>query len=215
MKTTIKMPKMIIVFMIFMISIINIAEGQTQTFGIQTTFSGSNVRVINNSDLSTSMALTFGINGFIAFQGNGNTGFSVEPGYMQKGCFKKYSSNSTDEDPRLNLGYLSMPVLINFGLKNRFTINTGMEFGYLMRARHKIIGALDVLHTYHNRLEISALIGVTYNAHDNLDLALRFSYGLTPTINDVIVDQNANYIGETKEFNITPLQFILRYKLKH
>ena len=198
MKTT----KTILILVALFLQVANTCKAQSKTFGIQTTVNGASIRTINNPDLSTATLLTLGINGYMQLRGNKNTGVSIEPGIMQKGGFKNKM--------RLQLTYLSLPVLVDIHLNDKIKIGAGLEMSYLLSAKQS---GLHIKHLYTNLLEISALIGATYNAHENIDLGFRFGYGLTPTRISTVSDENANIIGESKEFNIYPLQFIFRYKI--
>lgn len=114
-----------------------------------------------------------------------NFGFSMEMKYIQKGS----RTNSPAPDsinvapPRyykLRLSYIEVPFLLNFYLKKRFMIETGLGFGYLFRIREDIggfgMGPTNPYEKQFKRFEIPLIFGVAYYPTENIHLDFRASY---------------------------------------
>jgi len=141
--------------------------------------------------------VSFNINGHISYKTAGALGFSLEPGFMQKGG-KGLENNQLNQ--RVTINYLQMPILIDFYILDRLFVSVGPEIAYLAEKNYA-----------NPSFELSGLVGVNYNIIKHIDLGLRYNHGLTYFTSFDLIDDYGNLTGTAKEYN-QYLQFIIRFK---
>ena len=102
-------------------------------------------------------------------------GFSLEPGYTQKGA-------KTDNDLiDYKFHYLNLPFLIDLYPVNKLKLSLGPEVSYLSKAQNEINDGtkVSILNIYDNRWELSGTIGLSYSLDFFLDLGLRYNRAFT------------------------------------
>jgi hypothetical protein len=153
--------------------------------------------------------ISFHVNGYVGFKGTGFWGLSVEPGFIQKGGIQK----SADDNIRIQLNYIQLPILADFYLSDKIFVSVGPEFGYMMSAKAKSKDiSNDISFLYDNEFEVSGLIGINYNIIDKMDLGFRYSHGLTYTSKITWTNVSGNPKGESSLHN-QYLQFLVRFKV--
>lgn len=79
--------------------------------------------------------------------------------------------------------YIHMPLMARFQVYNRLSVHTGLQLGYMLRAKLKITegnyeGTYDREDKF-NKVEVAYLLGAEYGITKNLSAGLRFNWGLT------------------------------------
>ena len=156
--------------------------------------------------------ITYNFNGYVAYKSKGFWGFSLEPGYIRKGgnksSYTSFSSGiswpqfSNDFTIPYHLDYFQVPVLFDVYVTKKIFVSLGHEFAWLVDATKEYTNGETVsLSEYNKDLELSGLIGLNYNIIKNLDVGLRYSRGLSNTIDSEDLTEYNQY-----------LQLLLRFK---
>lgn len=154
--------------------------------------------------------ISYNLNGYIAYKTAGIFGISAEPGFIQKGFIQKYEGSNL----RFQLNYLQIPVFADIHITNKIFLSVGPEFAYLLNAKIKPVNDKgDKIDLYDKRkFEISAIAGLNYEITNKFDAGLRYSRGLTYTVELNYTDANGHLVANPKEFN-QYFQLIVRYKI--
>lgn len=188
-------------------------RAQELKFGFQAGFVITESQLTNKTnptDAFRSMS-SFSLSGYIGYKSSGIWGISAEPGFIQKGGIHGLDLNN--ENIRLQLNYIQIPILANIYLSDKIFISIGPEFAYLLSAKAKSkVHSNDISNIYNKRFEISGLLGFNYNIIDNIDIGLRYNHGLTNIQTITISDSMGYPLGEMKEYN-QYFQLILRFKI--
>lgn len=113
---------------------------------------------------------------------NKKTGFQVEIKYIQKGSRTiappPDSLNALPERYyKLRLNYVEVPFLINFYLKKKFMLETGLSLAYLFRAREDVDGyGFAVPSPPFKKFDFPATFGVAYLVSEKFRIDFRYSY---------------------------------------
>lgn len=120
----------------------------------------------------------------------------IEPGYIIKGA------GFSDENSKLSLDYLNLPVIVKYKISDRIGLLAGPEFSALVKASLDYNGLIiDMKEFYDTGIETSVLFGVEYEATEQFWLGLRYSYGLTTVSETVWYDEAGEVLGAVKEHN--------------
>jgi hypothetical protein len=151
--------------------------------------------------------ISFNMNGFASYKSAGTLGFSVEPGFIKKGyTFKGYGQES-----RFEYNYIHMPLLADLYITDKLYFSIGPEIGIMINARIKSedhTAEIDIV----DKLELSGLLGVTYNISEKVGVGLRYNRGFTHIQTFHWFDEDGSILGETKDYN-QYFQLQVRYKI--
>lgn len=159
---------------LFLLFTINLVFGQA--------FNGKLIIGINGSQIDGDRMGGFhkaGIVAGAAVEYAVNDAFSFQPEilYSQKG------SRSAPKDPLFmlwRLSYLEVPLLFNYKLKNGLIFHAGASVGYLMKANFDDgYGFIDRTLSF-ERLDGSALLGMSYVFSEQVILNIRYTRSLVP-----------------------------------
>lgn len=157
--------------------------------------------------------VSFNVNGYIGYKISRLWGLSAEPGFIQKGGVMLYDKENKDDNKRLQLNYLQLPILVDFYMGEKLFLSVGPEFAYMINAKLKSKDNLqDISKFYENDFEISGVLGINYNIHANFDIGIRYNHGLTYSSILTLRDADGASIGESKEYN-QYFQVFVRFKL--
>ena len=202
--------------MIF-ISMLNI-NAQNFKFGVLAGFDIANSQLINKPDVEgfTRMyypMITFNVNGYAGYRSNRYWGFSIEPGFIQKGGVLKNDKDIEDDDTRFQANYIQMPILVDFYLTDKFFLSLGPEIACMVNARANSKNlSYDISNFYDHVLELSGLFGINYSIMKNIDLGIRYNHGLTHITKVGFTNETGEPLGEMKEYN-QYFQLIVRCKI--
>lgn len=193
-------------------------KAQNLEFGVKSGLGIANIHITNLPDSETnsdifSPTISYSINGTLNYKSEGLWGFSLEPGLIKKGWISNKGDNNEN---KIGLKYLQLPVLSDFYLSDKLYFSIGPEINYLLNAKNKSSYGTEKIADLNRKLELSGIVGGTYKIIDNLDIGIRYSHGLTQTSDKVfwvIDDFNENPM-ELKDYN-QYLQFFIKLKLKN
>lgn len=150
---------------------------------------------------------SFNINAHLGYEYNKNWGLTVEPGFMSKG------GSIQNDETKLKLNYLQMPILADYYLNDRISISFGPELAYLLSSQIKIDGnSIDAQKVYDQKFELSGVVGLNFELESNIDLGVRYSHGLTHISEITYLDENDFHLSNGKEYNHYA-QLFVRFKL--
>ena len=144
----------------------------------------------------------------------------VELLYSSKGYRDQQPSFTTaggSDDFRVNLHYISVPVLVGYRISESFSALLGPEVSYLAAARQRSNGQSgDISSIWDQRLDVGVAIGMNYVISQKLDVGLRYIHGLTNTVSDELqlTNEQGNliYMNDIKSQNRV-FQASLGYRL--
>ena len=113
---------------------IGTASAQHVNFGIKAGLNLYNIHSDNSSAYDTKAGLHVGLLGHIHL----NKQWAVQPELLFSGQGAKYTVNKTST--KLNLGYINVPVMLQYMFDNGFRIEAGPQLGFLVSAKAKANG---------------------------------------------------------------------------
>ena len=154
------------------------ANAQKAHFGIK---GGMNASSLNSSPANSDMQTKIGFNaGLLAHIHGSNAQWAVQPEVYYSSEGAKSKSNS---DNKLDLGYLNVPVLLQYMFDNGFRIEAGPQIGFLLNAKSKSnSGSTDAKDAY-KKTNFSIPVGVGYLTSSGLGFDARYNFGISD-IND-------------------------------
>lgn len=101
------------------------------------------------------------------------------------------TKSESDNDNKLNLNYLNIPVMARYAIASGFFAETGPQFGFLLSAKSKWDGNSNNVKDGYKKLDLSWGLGVGYVSTTNIGVNARFNFGLSKLDKD----------GDVKSFN--------------
>ncbi len=150
------------------------ANAQKVHFGIK---AGMNASSLNSSPSNSDMQTKIGFNaGVLAHIHGAHAQWALQPEiyYSDEGAKSKSNSSS-----KLNLGYLNVPVLVQYMFDNGFRIEAGPQIGFLMSAKAKNSTATTDVKSNYEKTNFSIPVGVGYLTHYGLGFDARYNFGLS------------------------------------
>lgn len=192
-------------------------NAQDFAFGLVAGFDVANTRISNMPDPYDGNKpyyplIAFNVNAHISFKSKSFWAVSIEPGFIQKG--EHYRYDDKNKNIKFIYNYFQIPIFVDFFPTKKLSFSIGPEFAFLVNAKAKSKDdSNDVTDIYHEKFEISALVGVNYNVFKYIDIGLRYSRGLTHILAFTFTDETGTTIGEGKLYN-QYFQFFVRFKIR-
>jgi hypothetical protein len=194
------------------------SNAQNLEFGIKPGLGTANMHITNlpnpetNSDIF-SPTVSYSINGSMNYKSKGLWGFSFEPGLIKKGWV---SNKENDNENKIGLYYLQLPILADFYLSDKLHFSTGPEINYLLNAKNKSSYGTEKITGLNRKIELSGLISVAYNILGNLEIGISYGHGLTQISDKIywVADEYNEDTKELKDYN-QYLQFFIKVKIKN
>jgi hypothetical protein len=161
------------IFFLIVIMITTTA-GYTQTmdthFGLKAGFNISSLKVEGGNDYDAKVGFHVGGLAHIHISPH----FAVQPELMYSG-----QGGDDNNDSKLNLNYLNLPVLMQFMTGTGFRLQTGPQLGFLLSAKSKT-GHVEVdIKDNLNTIDLSWSFGAGYLSPSGLGVDVRYNLGLT------------------------------------
>lgn len=148
-------------------------NAQTAQFGIKGGMNAASLHVKDNSTLKTKIGFNAGILAHI----HASDQWAIQPEiiYSSEGAKGKVD-NTTG---MVNLGYLNIPVLLQYMFDNGFRIEGGPQMGFLMSAKNKIGSTTTDIKDNYKSTAFSIPLGVSYLTMNGLGFDARYVFGLS------------------------------------
>jgi len=173
----------------------------------------TNIHIRDDNSRLYDPMISYNVNGYLGYKSTGFWGISFEPGYIQKGGAQRYETETKEDDIRIQLNYIQMPVLFDIYVTNKIFISVGPELAYMISATSKSMeGLYDIWDLYNRNFEVSGLIGINFNVIKNFDIGIRYNHGITWISKVIYFDTDNNIKTPSEEFN-QYLQVFLRFKI--
>ena len=196
----------------------------TARFGIK---AGYNAAYINNTlNVGPTHKSDFHLGVFKEYRSN-SFAFQPEVVYSRQGCNTNYKGHYYyyQGETKLNLSYLTIPVLIKGIIGNKLSFYTGIQPSVLISAREK--GTAEIRKSNEGIKEINANVADNYKGLDlavpvgfevilskNISTSFRYSHGLTDINDDSAHEKYRNMVGlEKKTLKNQVFQVSLQYFL--
>ena len=140
--------------------------------------------------------------------------FSLNPEIL----YSKKGYKQESESVVIHYNYVNLPLLVGYNLGEKFTLQTGPEFGYLISAKMDSDGEqIDLIELYEafdidvKRLELGLTIASSYKLTDNLSIAVRYVHGISSVLKSGLPN-TAGFYPNRKLSNLNrTFQFSLAY----
>lgn len=170
---------------------------QTATFGIK---GGLNVASLSNIQGGSSR---LGYHAGFLLHVHATPQFAVQPEFLYSSQGAKYTTSNAEHN--LDLGYLNVPVLLQYMAGSGFRLETGPQLGFLVNVDDKLNGTSTGFFSSSDfkKTDVSWAIGAGYEGRSGLGIDARYNLGLS----------NINNYGTTTIHN-NVFQVGLFYMLK-
>jgi hypothetical protein len=149
------------------------AKSQSAHFGIKGGMNASSLNFEGNSDMQTKIGFNAGILAHI-HTGNEFWAFQPEAYYSSEGAKSKSNSNVST-----NLGYINVPVLVQYMFNNGFRLEAGPQVGFLISAKNKVNdNSTDIKDNLQSAV-FSIPAGVGYLTSTGLGFDARYNFGIS------------------------------------
>jgi len=153
-------------------------KAQHVNFGIK---AGLNLYTINsddNTDFNTKAGFHAGVIGHIHLARQ----FAVQPEILYSAQGAKYTSEGVET--KVNLGYINIPVMVQYMFNNGFRLQAGPQVGFLVHAKTKTSDVSADIKSNLNNIDFALGAGVGYvNPRSGFGIDARYNLGLS-NIND-------------------------------
>ena len=148
-------------------------KAQDVHFGIKAGLNASSLNYNNNSDMQSKIGFNAGI---LAHIHTSSKMWAIQPElyYSSEGAKSKSNSNKS-----LNLGYLNLPVLIQYMFDNGFRLEAGPQVGFLMNAKSKVGNTSTDIKDNMQSAVFSIPVGVGYLTTGGLGFDARYNFGIS------------------------------------
>jgi hypothetical protein len=122
--------------------------------------------------------------------------------------------DANDKLNKIDLKYLSLPLVFGYRINPNFSVLLGPEVNYLLNSNYRENYIINIKDDHYNRFEIGLNGGIAYQFLNNFTIEARYSRGLTTLVKQIREDDytwgvDANYFGGINR----SLQLNLAYQL--
>jgi opacity protein-like surface antigen len=139
----------------------------------------SNVKQKNDGDTYKNDArLSAHLGAYLVYNFKDNMAFQPEFVFSGEGA------KIDDSDVKLALTYLNLPLLFRYNFSENLSAVTGPQIGFLLSAKAKDDGDSNDVKDSFNGTNISWGLGAQYELPNNLNVGLRYNFGLSDIADD-------------------------------
>jgi hypothetical protein len=120
------------------------------------------------------------------------------------------SDSLQNSDAKLDLNYITLPILVGYRLAPNFSIKLGPEIGRLLSAKSEVNGTTKDITDFYQSFDFGADLGLAYS-FKKIALDLRYNYGFKDLLDRT--NQTGTAGGDENVSNRV-LQFSLTYFIK-
>jgi opacity protein-like surface antigen len=170
------------------------ANAQKVKFGAKAGLNLSNVTGDDTSDNKMKIGFQVG-----AFANIGvSEKFAVQPELVYSAQGNKFDGEG---NVSLELNYINLPIMAQYKVTDKFSLEAGPQIGFLMSAKVKGDGGSADVKEFLNSTDFGIGVGAGYDITENINLGLRYTIGVS----------NLNKEGDAKNSN-SNLAFALGYR---
>ena len=151
--------------------------------------------------------ISYNLNGYFEFVKSEKFTLTLEPGFIRKGGIMKGENNV-----RIQLNYIQIPVLIDYYLNDIIYLSIGPEISRLLNSNIKVEDFIGITY-YDIPIELSGIIGFNCNLTNKIDVGFRYNHGITYVKSIEYTNQFGDLTRISKEYN-QYFQILLKYKIK-
>jgi len=168
---------------------------QTLNYGVGAGLNYSSLMISNFGNEEPKYKLGFQINAVVGYSINDKIGLRIEPGFVNRGTILSYPGQS---DSKININYISIPILFKYSPIDKLSILLGPECAYRLTAKSTSDGnTADLKSMYDSKVDLGINAGLIYRLIDKLEIGLRYNRGFVSTISDLrFTDENGNDKGK-------------------
>lgn len=175
------------------------AKAQDVHFGIKAGLNASSLSYSNNSDMQSKIGFNAGLLAHI-HTSNEMWAFQPELYYSLEGAKSKSNSNESTD-----LGYLNLPVLVQYMFGSGFRVEAGPQVGFLMNAKTKVGSTSTDIKNNLKSAVFSIPVGLGYLTMNGLGFDARYNFGISNIYKPAY--------GRTAHSNV--FQFDVFYQFSH
>jgi hypothetical protein len=175
-------------------------KAQTAHFGIK---GGLNASSLNSTPSNSDMQTKIGFNlGLLAHIHTSSNQWAIQPEiyYSDEGAKSKSNSSAS-----LNLGFINVPVLVQYMFDNGFRIEAGPQVGFLINAKSKSSNVSVNVKDNFKKTNFSIPVGLGYLTSSGLGFDARYNFGIS----------NLNNTSNSTKIHSNVFQFGLFYQFTH
>ncbi len=170
------MKKLFVIAFLF-ISTASISFAQETHFGLKAGINSSSLKIADGTDYDSKTGLHIGGLAHIHLKKH----FAIQPELV----FSMQGGKRNDNN-KLKLNYLNLPVLVQYMFDEGFRLQTGPQIGFMVSAEQTIGDVdIDISDTF-STVDFSWVFGAGYLFHSGFGLDVRYNLG----INDISDDNN-------------------------
>lgn len=152
-----------------------------------------------------------GANLFLSYKTKSLLGFTIEPGYIQKGGIQKY-------DPTFKVtelfNYINIPLSVDVYATDKLFFSIGPELNFLVNAKAKSGDNInDNSQYYDQKFDLAGMVSISYGITNFLDITLRANHSFIPYTNEVFTNSQGELIADIDYYH-RYAQLAIRYKFK-
>ena len=185
---------------------------QSINYGIGAGLNYSSLGIDNFESVNPKYKIGFQINAVFGYNISDKIGFRTEPGLVNRGAIL---SSPNLSDSKIDINYLTIPVLVRFSPVEKFSILLGPELAYRLIAKSTTDdNTSDINSIYNSKIDFGINAGLLYRVFDKIDLGLRYNRGFISAIKDLrTTDEYGNDKGKVRLFN-KGFTFSITYMIK-
>jgi hypothetical protein len=165
------MKKAILLF-VFAVSIAAVSQAQDVKFGVK---GGLNLASLSGEDADEAkMKIGFHVGGLVQLPVAEQLMIQPELVFSAQGA-----KDEDDDDNKLNLGYINVPVLAKYQSTSGFFGETGPQLGILLSAKSKFEGGSNDVKDAMKKIDFSWAFGIGYQTASNVGVNVRYNLGLS------------------------------------
>ena len=186
------MKKMMMIAALMVATLTANAQFAAGTFSLQPK-AGLTLSEITSNDARIKAGFTAGVEA--QYQVNYWFGVAAGVSYAQQGTKVK------SVDPKINLGYINVPIMAKFYPVKRLALGAGIQPGFMTSAKVKGDNVDVDIKDACNTFDFSIPLSVAYEAPFGLVIEARYNAGLTNVAKDAFNSTNDTYDKITKNKN--------------
>ena len=151
---------------------------QDVDFGVK---AGLNIANFSGGDGDRNSLLTYHLGGVAEISLSER--FSLQPEVLYTRQGSEAQATNEQEAVKVKLDYLAIPLMAKYYIADRFTIEVGPQFAFLLEDKAEFVDAdLPDADTDASSFDFGANIGLGYNITSEIFVQLRYNYGITTVV---------------------------------